>query len=660
MTTYGSKEEGIDYKPVAYTEDEKQYRSNLIRGMQNARDQRDAPHPEFDDMSYLEKYDTNKRAHMSYIRKRLNKDDYRITTGVTREKDNTILSSLLELQLENDVFAYDENSVADVTLGRSFEGMIDQSRKMEIYSKVRPLIYQEMVVQGDVFVEEVWKEEFTPQVNIMSDGWTPQKDIASFKVNEEIKKSYEGPGVRMLEGKKVFLGDIRTEFLQDQPYIFTYEIMHRKQAEGVYGTWSRWENVPHGVDNTVMTEFGDGPVYKDLAWNLYQTQKDQVGVLKYYCKQTNRFMIMLNGIMMLPINYPLTAISPSGEYPLSQGKYEPIPNFAYSKGVPDKTKVDQALLDEILKLMIIKNRQSTRPTLGNKSKKVLSKNITMPGKIINDIDEGDVFPILDFRGISNSDFSFYQAVRQMIDEKSVNTLFQGQTPQGNPTATEISETMKQQMMKLGLAIDAVLNLERDMAYLRLYNLLYNYTKPKGTKIKKDKDGKTREVNEYRSMSADAQLEEGQDGKRIYQFTETFPELSEQLAQEDSMQKQMGGKPVRYTYINPKLLNTIKRVWYIEPNPSQRKSDRLSQLMLLEQIGRAAEVFGPQSLNYQKLKQRFAQTFGVEYEDFFVEQSVEDLMASLETEVPAPTEKKAKTPLADNAEKASAALNEYST
>ena len=45
--------------------------------------------------------------------------------------------------------------------------------------------------------------------------------------------------------------------------------------------------------------------------------------------------------MMLPCDFPLTKISPSGLYPIGKGVNERIPNFAFGKGIPSKTRVDQ-------------------------------------------------------------------------------------------------------------------------------------------------------------------------------------------------------------------------------------------------------------------------------------------------------------------------------
>lgn len=616
--------------PVPYTDDEKKYRGNIIQILQNCRDERDMPHPEFDGLSYLQWYDTNKRADLSYIPPKRNKEDYRIVTGTTREKSTTILSSILELNLQPDVYAFDEKNVVDYHLGQSFEDLIRDSRIQEDYDQLKPVIYREMISQGDVFVEELWTEEFQPQVDVMN-NWNPEMPVDAFEMNEQLKRIFCGPRAKMIPGKKVFLGDLKTMFMKNQPLACTYEVLTRRKAQTVYGKWARWKFVPYGVDTIIMPEFGDGPVYRDFNWSLYKVPKDQVGILKVYVPTKNRFMIMLNGVLMLPTNYPLTAISPSGKIPIAQGKFEPIPDFAYSKGTAAKSKVDQALLDELLVSYITKTRQSTRPPLGNKSKKVLSRNITNAGKIINDVSPEQVFPLIATPGVTAPEFSFFNLVKQMIDEKTVNAVFQGQESPGSQTATEIVELQKQQMMKLGYAIDSALNLERDMSYLRLYNQLGNYGKAIGEQIPEEGD---QMQNTYRTVSIEGQIEGGDEGMKIYRFSEAFPALMDQLKEEEELSEKNNGKPVRIVYLSPYTAELLRRKWYIEINPSEKKSDRLSQLIFMEAISKAAEIFGPQSLNVEKLKKKFAQKFGVEYEDFFTEQSTQDLLALAQQGQPA--------------------------
>ena len=92
----------------------------------------------------------------------------------------------------------------------------------------------------------------------------------------------------------------------------------------------------------------------------------------YQNKWTNEFMIWCNGVMMLPLGYPLTALNGKCEYTVIKLSVEPISEFFfYSKSIPAKTKVDQAIYDEMYRLMILKFRQSVLHVLQMTLKLVL-------------------------------------------------------------------------------------------------------------------------------------------------------------------------------------------------------------------------------------------------------------------------------------------------
>ena len=66
--------------PIVYSNEELKVRSELIKVCTAARDERERPHAEFDEMTFSQYYDTNKRADLSYIPPKKNRDDKRIVT----------------------------------------------------------------------------------------------------------------------------------------------------------------------------------------------------------------------------------------------------------------------------------------------------------------------------------------------------------------------------------------------------------------------------------------------------------------------------------------------------------------------------------------------------------------------------------------------------
>ncbi len=595
---YESKEETPN--AVDYSVKEATYRGYLIGQLQTAADERNKTHPEFDEMTYLEWHESNAKAANAYIPPKKNKTDTRIVTGTTQEKGITLLSSLLNYNLEPNIVAFDKHDLPINELGENMEAMIKKSRKIEDYDGKRALIYKELLDQGTCFTEEMWVEEsriakkykfdFSEGVKINKLTWT-----------EKIKTVFSGCRTTLMSGVKVYLGNMREYHMTNQPFVYSRETIPYRKAESIYRNWERWTSVPKKAVKITPTE-GDETIYTD--WCLEEISQDMVEVVKYQDKWNNEYMIMLNGVMMLPVGFPLTAISPSGEYTISKGVAEPISEFfPYGKSSPAKSKTDQSVLDEMLKLMVLKTQQSFKPSMANRTKKVLSQRIFQPGTIHNDIDPNMIKPMIDPSGITPAEFSAFELVKKIIDEKTVSPQFSGNSATGTQTATEIMELKKQQMMKLGLLIWGVMELEKQMAWSRIHTIIENWTKPIDTKVD---ELKGELVDVYRTISVETTLEGGQKGIKSIEFN---PELAgtltpEQIKAEENMLS-TPKQEVRKTYMNPEVLRSLKLIWYMTINPTEKDSSELDRVFFTQNIKDAAELFGFQSLNLEYLRERFA-------------------------------------------------------
>jgi hypothetical protein len=613
-------------KPISYTPEEMKVRSELIKACTSARDERERPHNEFDGATYSQNYDTNKKADMSFIPPKLNKDDKRIVTGITREKDNTLLSALLSFNFKADITAYDNTEMIFPQLGNNMEDLVVKSRELEQWEKLRPLLYRELIAQGDVFWEDIWECVYTPEFENES-KWKPGMKISEAKFKKNlVPNKFERAAVKLHPGKNVYVSNFFEMDHKKQGTVFTYEVMDRDVAQAIYGKWDRWDSVPYQVDNTTVPVENNDGTYGD--WNLISVNKDQVGVLKIQQKFANRYMIMLNGVMMLPYNFPLSEVSPDGECTIKHNVLEGIVGCAYGKGQPAKTKVDQAVHDEFLKLLIIGEEQSRKPPMGTRSKRVFGPNIFSPGKINNNMKEGDLFSILPPNsGLNAADFSMYQLIKTMIDDKTINATFSGEQPSTQVTATQVASERQQQLLKLGLNFDAIKSLEKELCWARIGNLIMHYSKPVDSKA--DKDNQTIE-DIYAQFSMETTLPDGRKGIKMFKFTDKdFPEVQEQIAQEDELTDYYQ-KPVRLVYFNgPEFIKLLKYRWVINITPTQDTNDQIESELFVGKIKSAQEIFGPESLNYEYLKERYALNAKEDPSKFFLDDGGQGVMNNLQ-------------------------------
>lgn len=573
-------------------------RSTIILQLQSAKEQRDKGQKEFDDMDYLTWYETNLHAANSYIKARENPEDVRIVTGMTREKETNILSSLLNynLSLSLTPFLRDNSLVAG--LGVIIEDLVKKSRELEGYDQKRALIYREFLDQGDVFVEECVVEDFIVEKN-NEFNWEEGVTTKGYDPKKRIKKIGERLESKLLSGTKVYFGNIKEPQKDKQPFLFTVETTPYDNVMAEFMNWDRWQFVPRKIIR--MQDTMDTTGYRD--WTLLTTRENYVEVIKYYNKPKNVFQIFLNGVPMLPAEFPLTAIMPKCEYPISHGQIEPMPFFCYAKGVPAKTKVDQQVIDEMYKLAILKTQQSFKPPLANNTGKKLARDVFYPGVIKDNLDVTKINPIITPTGVTAAELGFMEYMRGIIDLKSVSAIFTGTQGNRKLTATQVNQMKQAEIMKLGLTVWGVVQLEHQMAALRIQAIIEHWTKAQDTRVN---DAKDKLENVYKSFTLESDLENGQKGRKIISFDpNAATKTPEQVMMEEELLTAKDQIPTRKIYVDPDALRSLDLYWKILITPTENNAGDLQRVLFVQNIEDAARLFGPQSLNMEYLKERFA-------------------------------------------------------
>lgn len=605
---------------------EMQFRSFDLNKLYEISMVRESPQPQFDRLGYMKYNETNEMADMSFIPPKKNKMDSVIVSGMTHEKDTTLLSMLQNFNFEGRVRVY-KDSVEQYDLGIALTAWVRASREQESYDQKRPVFYRNLLVQGTSFVQEKFVEHFVPNKVIST------KDIDFTRLDQVKwvdagwKKVFDGCVSDLVDGKKVFLENIREPDIQKQPGVYTVEYVPRSIIESVWKDTERWKYVPS--QTTPITSIGyitQGSIYSD--WTFAEVDYTKCEVIQAFRPFENRYQIYLNGVPMLPAGFPLTAISPSGLIPISKGDLDQMNMFAYSKSIPAKTKVDQAILDEIERIMLIKFQQGAFVPSVNNTGMMLAPNIFMPGRMNEGFPANKVEPLLKNPGVTQADFGFYSAIKEQIDNKSVSNLLEGSDPGVEMTLGQYLDTQKKQMLKLGSIFDGVIQWERQMLRLRLMNLIANGAKPMGQTV----NDAGKKVNQYRDVSVDDSFGDA-DGTRILRFTEENSDLVRSpydVFDEEIKYKEETGKEARYSYIDPVLLGQLltddSYKFHYEVVPVDKNNDKLTQAFFVNMITQAVAIFGPNSLNVQELKKRYAAVMGEEFDTIFKDERALELEA----------------------------------
>ena len=616
---------------VDYSEDEVKYRGYLIDRLEMSKASREKNYTEFDEMSYTDYFESNAKAGNSYIRPKNNAEDVRVVTGKTKEKVDAFVSALLNYNFEPNVRAYDAENREFAKVASAFEALIYKSRELELpdYETKKPLYYREATVQGTAIIEDAMIEITEIEKELIGTDWTgasQMKKTWKEKPNPKITKILNS---NLISGLNFFPGNIHDFFMHSQPFVFTREIITYEQAGSMFSGWKRFANVGALV-NRLTSHIATGNVkYND--WSLEEHEEGFVEYIKYFDKPNNEFQIILNGVMMLPVGFPLSALTGVCEYPIVKLDIQPIGrHFFYSRSLVADCKTDQSLLDEFYRMSIVKTRKSIKPPMANNTRKHLTDRIFESGRITDDIDPTKLSEIGTNQGVTSSEFNMLQFIQDVIDKKSVSPVFEGNSPSGAQTATEIVELKKQSIQKLGGVIWGVINFEESLAWLRLMLILEYWTKTEDTKVDESR-GTLKAM--YKRFEVEDDMGDGQSGTRMIEFTEDMlPE--EQLSAKARLYKKRQKRNVKITQLKPSELRNAKLNWQITITPTERDKDALDKAMFIDSIARGKQLFPNAGWNDQYLQEQYAIKAGLDPEKAFIspeeqQQKQEQMMAMMQ-------------------------------
>lgn len=577
-----------------YKETEETYLKGLRKRLETARNARDQSHDELDGMSYAEYYNLNERLANTFIEPKKNKEDNNFQSGTIRTKLFALLSSVVNLDLAGDISALDKNNLPIQSLGDAMEDIILKTNELDGDDEKKLLRQYELLKQGTVFVEEIWDERKKKEKK----SKTKFDGKLKMKWDTKIKDAFSRPSRNIIPGVNVYLGSMEKYDIGEQPFIFTVDKIPYQEAEMMFGTWDRWENVPKS-----KVSFEDVESTSFINWRLLEEDKDMVEIVRYQDKWNNEYAILLNGVLMTPAGLPL----PWGyeNYNIAQQNLEPInTKFAYGKSLVFRIRNKVAILDELMKLSVLKTQKSFAPPRYNISGRIVSSKVFMPGKINHGLAPNTLPPIEgENTGVNQAEMAMIEAITGSIDSETTSPIFQGQQPSGNPTATEIVELQRQAKQMLGLTIFAVSMLEWKLEWLRLQNLIANWFNPD-----KVVDAMRNEVkNKYRETSVSRPIEGEGQGTRMVIPTDEMPTDPYAIMQAEDKYLKEAGQPIRFIFIDPKEVTSSKLCWQIVVTPREKKTSETQKL-----INRAfladAQMFGP-LLNMQYLAEDFATTWG---------------------------------------------------
>lgn len=613
--TFPGKPDG--YKgPVEgiYTEEQRDYLNFLQTRLEHAKRQRWMTYPEYNNKSYIQVYDEDEKIANTNLPARKNDDDVIVSAGTVESKLDALLSNIANLNIEADLFAYDKDNNALDELAQALQDTIAQTEEHDGNDEggdeeKKILRQRELLKHGTVFVQEEWLRLFETK-KVLNENYSGQ--FQNFdKWSTSLELAFEGPARTLLHGPNTYLGNITEFFMSKQPYIFTIIYQHYDVAKSKYGKFENWQHVKPGAiiqQSPVM----QASIF-DNKWRLTDVKQDMCEIILYQDQTRDEFQIIINGVLMLPIGFPLSAVSPGGKYNITKQVLRPYsPNFAYGKSFVSFGAVKElaSVLDEMIKLSVLKTRKSFTPPYINTSGKVISAKVLSPGRISMGIPPDALKAIgMEGQGVTANEFNILKEISERIDKSTVSNQFAGQLGKSGITATEVLQVQQQAKLALGLIIIACALLEKKLAYLRLYNILANWYEPTDSKFVMI-DGARKEVNTYRTTVRRASISgQGNGIRQVIPVSGPVPS-PEMVRKLELVESKRQGFPISKTFISVEGLEGADIRWHFVVNPREKESsaffkllfrEELTDILTLMQLGSHPNVDG--------LEEKFSRVYG---------------------------------------------------
>lgn len=623
---------------VPYTAQETEYIGKILSRIISAKIARDSVKIEFSNMTYLQYFKNNEAiANTTIIRTEENKD-LAIYSGTVEQKLLSILSEVNRLNLTGEIRVFDKENNELQELGVAITDIVHKTEELEeeisTANQEKKLMRQlELMKQGTVFVQDNWVKKWHTKKDINGKFTGKIKDV---DWSQKLEKVFDGPVREVLYGPGVYLGNIRNFGIKGQPFIFTMKLSSYEETASRFGmkdkdgndVWERWKYVPRQrvsmVDQDTLQSMPLGE-----GWSITDLEQNTVEEIHYQDEINDEYQIFLNGIAMLPVGFPLSAITPDGMFNVQMQVLQVInPFFAYGRSFIAKTEQLSKLLDEMIRLLLIKTRKSIHPPYANISGKVISEKSLMPGAISMGIDPGALVAIgQEGQGATASEYQMLKELREDIDRVTVGPQFQGQSGKSGTTAFEVDTLQKQAEKSLTLIIFAEGMLEKKVTWLRACYVFANYFEPIGTTVD---DAMNDLANVYRTLSTKTAIPDRGAGIRKIIPTDKVPTSDEIFEQEEYngtpepqegqrryTREELGMDPLQHLYLDVNILRNYKYLFFAEVESKPRDTSENAKLMFREELRdiQAMQMMGSQP-NVQELEASYALLWNKRKEKLF--------------------------------------------
>lgn len=348
----------------------------------------------------------------------------------TRNKVISTIASFLSAGIGLEISAQDLEERIDQNMSQVVDTIYEWSLERENFDFKFVQALLEMIITGTVHISEelVWDIRDIKEITDI--------DFETGEItHEETKRTeFKGAKATLIPNSEMYPGDAWTFDIQDQPYIIRRQITNYEDAIKTFDKYENWEFVvPGGKKFLGATETLD-----DKPEDESDEDTNEVEIVYYWSKADDLYAVVVNSVLMTKHDNPIPY--PHKQYPIAKAVFEPHADsrFYWGDSLPNKNWDDQEITNQLYRMFIDSTMLKNKPPLFTPNAEMAGTDLIIPGAISAGEDADKITTIAEItQGVSNSEFNMLQLIEQQIDENSIDPLVSGQSPQGDPTATEV-------------------------------------------------------------------------------------------------------------------------------------------------------------------------------------------------------------------------------
>jgi|14BtaG_2_1085337.scaffolds.fasta_scaffold00937_7 hypothetical protein len=469
----------------------------------------------------------------------------RVFKKKTRNKVTAMIAGFLASGVGIDIAAKDLEERLDRAMSQVADDVYYWSLERENFDYKMMKVLLELIVTGTVHIYEdiVWDKRDVYEITDLD------LETGETIYEKASRTTFKGCRAEFAPNSEMFVGDIWTHEIQEQPYVIRRKTTTYENAEEQMAKYPNWQYVKPGNDHYL-----DDSNESEERQTEEDTDDNSVEIVYYWNKSRDLYAIVVNGVLMTPVINPFPFTHK--EYPFSKSVFElhADSRFYWGDSLPNKNWDEQEMVNELYRMFFDATKLKIKPPLFTTNAELGGTDLIVPGSIAVKEETDTIETIREItQGIGQSEFNVLSLAERQIDENSVDPLLTGQQPQGDPTATEVRAVVGSAERVQDYNDQFVGNLLIQHAHLRIKNILWFLTN--------DEDYRRVVLNDVKTKA-------GNNGNRQIKFIAAgeLPTSADLLRAEEITEKK--GEDVDFVFVNKDKVNdyrfhmsisTVKRV-----------------------------------------------------------------------------------------------------